>query len=91
MIYILYNYNSDIISRINNINKPVIKLLKEKEGTTSIYTNNVSVYSTSAGGKKRDAVASTSKFTSTSGKVIKAVVMFPVFLLMPPRALRNCM
>ena len=68
MIYILYNYNSDIISRINNINKPVIKLLKEREGTTSIYTNDVSVYSTSAGGKKRDVVASTSKFTSTSGK-----------------------
>ena len=68
LIYILYNYNSDIISRINNINKPVIKLLKEREGTTSIYTNDVSVYSTSAGGKKSDVVALTSKFTATSGK-----------------------
>ena len=73
MTYILYNYNSDIISRINNINKPVIKLLKVREGTNSIYTNAASAYSTSAvvqGGKKRDAVASTSKFTSTSGKGI---------------------
>ena len=68
MIYILYNYNSDIISRINNINKLVINLLKEREGTTSIYTNNVSVYSASAGGRKSGIVASTSKFTATSGK-----------------------
>ena len=67
-LYILYNNNSDIISRINNINNHVIKLLKEREGTISIYTNDVSVYATSAGGKKRNVVAPTSKFTSTSGK-----------------------